>query len=365
MKGVKKCIGLLISSIIFLLSSSLSLDASAASLQWTSNWAIQDGSGWAGASAGSFVALSSGFQSTQLRYTNPNLLSISANKVVTFSSTFISLFDYSSSGINSPIQLSCPQFIGNVTTLNCEMSSSTDVSSGQHFIIYTWTYTGYMTGAWNNTTANFATFFKNNSNGAVRLYSTGLTINIGDSEHTPTVEAIRSFNTDVSSYIGSVVSANNRNAESIESVIQSFNSDFNTYRTNTFNQLNNINTNVTNIWEYLENKEDDEQQQKDDLEQQSSDTQDGSADSQQQATTTGTTLLSAFTAFVGALTNASPSNCNIDMDLGNLDLGVVNLCQLSLPAGFQALASIFLILFCVPLSIATARKVISLFRSFQ
>lgn len=111
------------------------------------------------------------------------------------------------------------------------------------------------------------------------------------------------------------------------------------------------------------NRKDDEDRQN--LESQSSNTDSASDSSASDAESTGTTLLSAFTAFVGALTNASPSNCNIDMDLGNLDLGVVNLCQLSLPAGFQALASIFLILFCVPLSIATARKVISLFRSFQ
>lgn len=104
---------------------------------------------------------------------------------------------------------------------------------------------------------------------------------------------------------------------------------------------------------------------RDNIESQQSDSQDGADDSQQEAESTGATLLSAFTAFVGALTNASPSNCNIDMDLGNLDLGRVNLCQLSPPAGFQAIASIFMILFCVPLSIATARKVISLFRSFQ
>lgn len=101
------------------------------------------------------------------------------------------------------------------------------------------------------------------------------------------------------------------------------------------------------------------------IESQQSDSQSGADDSQDAAESTGTTLLGAFTGFVGALTSASPSNCNIDMDLGNLDLGVVNLCQLSLPQPFPTIASIMLILFCVPLSIATARKVINLFRSFQ
>lgn len=113
-----------------------------------------------------------------------------------------------------------------------------------------------------------------------------------------------------------------------------------------------------------------EQNQKDDqdrsnMESQQSDSQQGADDSQSDAEQQGTTLLAAFTSFVNALTSATPSNCRLDMDLGNLDMGQVDLCQLSPPAGFSALASVFMILFCVPLSIATARKVISLFRSFQ
>lgn len=114
----------------------------------------------------------------------------------------------------------------------------------------------------------------------------------------------------------------------------------------------------------------DEQNQKDDQDrsnlegQQESSSQDAGT-SADMANQQGTTLLAAFTSFVNALTSATPSNCRLDMDLGNLDMGQVDLCQLSPPAGFSALASVFLILFCVPLSIATARKVISLFRSFQ
>ena len=114
----------------------------------------------------------------------------------------------------------------------------------------------------------------------------------------------------------------------------------------------------------------DEQNQKDDedrsnLESQSESTDSDSADSAEDATEAGTTLLGAFSAFVSALTSATPSDCELDMDLGNLDMGNVDLCELDPPSGFSALASVFLILFCVPLSIATARKVINLFRSFQ
>lgn len=101
------------------------------------------------------------------------------------------------------------------------------------------------------------------------------------------------------------------------------------------------------------------------LESQQESSSEDAGTSASEANQTGTTLLAAFTSFVNALTSATPSNCRINMDLGNLDMGQVDLCQLSPPAGFSALASVFMILFCVPLSIATARKVISLFRSFQ
>lgn len=86
-----------------------------------------------------------------------------------------------------------------------------------------------------------------------------------------------------------------------------------------------------------------------------------SSDASQQ----GQTLLAAFQSFVGALTSARPSNCVINMDMGNLDLGNVNVCSISPPPAFQIISSIVLIGFCVPLSVATAKKLISLFRSFQ
>lgn len=89
------------------------------------------------------------------------------------------------------------------------------------------------------------------------------------------------------------------------------------------------------------------------------------SDSSSDATSAGTTLLAGFSAFTSALTNASASDCKLKMDMGNLNLGDVDLCSLSIPAPLQALSSIILIAFCVPLSLATAKKLIGLFRSFQ
>lgn len=126
-----------------------------------------------------------------------------------------------------------------------------------------------------------------------------------------------------------------------------------------YNADSTIQQSVENALESQQKKE------REELEDTQSDAETSADDSSDDAESQGTTLLAAFSAFVTAITSASPSNCNLDMDLGNLDLGVVNFCQLSPPASFQAIASIFMILFFVPLSIATARKVINLFRSFQ
>lgn len=101
------------------------------------------------------------------------------------------------------------------------------------------------------------------------------------------------------------------------------------------------------------------------IESQSSEADSDSSSSSEQASQQGTTLLGAFTAFVSALTNASPSNCRLLLDIGRFEAGSVDLCSLDPPSGFSVIASIFLIIFCVPLSVATAKKVISLFRSFQ
>lgn len=90
-----------------------------------------------------------------------------------------------------------------------------------------------------------------------------------------------------------------------------------------------------------------------------------SDDSSTQASASGTTLLAGFTSFLGALTNASPSNCVIDGNIGDFRMGNIDLCQLDPPPAFQAISSIMVIGFTVPLSIALGRKMISLFRSFQ
>lgn len=132
-----------------------------------------------------------------------------------------------------------------------------------------------------------------------------------------------------------------------------------------FNMLDNSITQQGNATqEAIEAQTEQDQQDREDLSDQQSAADTSAADSGDDAEEAGTSLLSAVSSFVGVLTSASPSDCVIDMDLGNLDMGNVDLCQLSPPQPIPTIASIMLISFFVPLSWATATRMIGLFRSF-
>lgn len=107
------------------------------------------------------------------------------------------------------------------------------------------------------------------------------------------------------------------------------------------------------------------QEDEDNLNQAQEDADTAGSDSSAEADTQGQSLLQAFISFVGAITNASPSNCNINGNMGRMNLGTINLCAISPPPAFQVISSIVVIGFCVPLSMAAASKMVSLFRSFQ
>lgn len=123
---------------------------------------------------------------------------------------------------------------------------------------------------------------------------------------------------------------------------------------------------INDVKDSIDQQNQQDQHDRQDLQDTQSDADTSADGSSQQAEATGSTLLQAFTSFVGALTSANPSDCSIDFNImGYINGGRVNLCQLSLPPAFQAIGSLILIGFCVPLSIATGRKVIELFKSFQ
>lgn len=107
------------------------------------------------------------------------------------------------------------------------------------------------------------------------------------------------------------------------------------------------------------------QQQQEAGEQAQQDGNTAGSNSQSEAQQGGSTLMQGFSDFVGALTSSSASDCVLNGDIGDFKMGNMDLCQISPPPAFQAISSIMVIGFVVPLSIATIRKFIGMFRSFQ
>lgn len=380
MKGVKKCFGLLlVLFIIFGLSLSVFSEntSAASSFSWTSpgtNFMILDpsvGAFMPATSVGSYFAVNTGFTTNRIRWVGTPVFYPSTGDYITIAGNFATLFDYNASGINEPPEFTCPSFNidSMLTQVDCTMSVSHDVSGGQHLTVYNWVYTGqfsspYQSGGVNNLTAEL--FFKNNLSTIIRIYVSGLSINVGQSLEQVNINAIRSFNNDFTSLMSTLFNNISSQTSTLESAIQYFNRDYISYTQDLLELLGDLDVEaISQAQQKVDDQIEQEQQDRENMDSQQTDVSNAGDSSQADAESTGTTLLAAFTSFVGALTSASPSNCNIDMDLGNLDLGIVNLCQLSLPSGFSALATIFMILFCVPLSVATGRRVISLFRSFQ
>lgn len=89
----------------------------------------------------------------------------------------------------------------------------------------------------------------------------------------------------------------------------------------------------------------------------------GSSSSSAQSGTTG--LLNAITGAVNVISSASPTNCKINGNMGNLDIGQLDLCANPAPTFIQTIGSLILILMCVPLAISLFNRFIAIFRSFQ
>lgn len=128
---------------------------------------------------------------------------------------------------------------------------------------------------------------------------------------------------------------------------------------------NSGNTAINNVASEIEEMNERAEAEREEMEDNQDDLSDSAEDSAAEAESTGQTLLAAFTGFVNAIANADATNCTIPGNLGHFNMGNLNLCRDNPPALVQTIGSIFMILFFVPLSYATATKVISLFRSFQ
>lgn len=81
-------------------------------------------------------------------------------------------------------------------------------------------------------------------------------------------------------------------------------------------------------------------------------------------------LMSAFGQFLGVFTSATPSNCNVHVDLGNhfgvaTDFGNLNLCSLSVPVFVPIIGSIFLVVTVFGLTYHLLTRIFSLIREMR
>lgn len=291
-----------------------------------------------------------------IRNSSNSTFLISPNSILVYTITTDNL-EYMNSGHsdNQTSNLGCYQIgqNGTWTTWECIAINYSSIASGQ------W----YVSNWWRRAVDGYDIKF---------VYGSWVQLKSNSSDYISLLTDIRNNTSTNNSYLENIYSLIdayktqnnnnwNRQHQDILDLSDRINRNFNMLD----GSLDSISSEQQDTNDKLDREWEQEQDDRDNIEQQSSDVNDAAESSSEDATEAGTTLLAAFSAFVTAITNASPSNCNIDMDLGNLDLGVVNLCQLSLPPALSAIGSILLIAFCVPLSIATATKMIRLFRSFS
>lgn len=116
--------------------------------------------------------------------------------------------------------------------------------------------------------------------------------------------------------------------------------------------------------ENAQNSHDDDVQEK--YEDQAAENEQTANDESSAAQGSATSLLSVVGQFIGVLTSAQPTNCNLNGNLiPHLPLGQLNLCQNSPPAAITILGSLLLIAFVVPLAYHTVKRMLALIGSFQ
>ena len=106
-------------------------------------------------------------------------------------------------------------------------------------------------------------------------------------------------------------------------------------------------------------------EQKEAAEDAAADSQTSGSSSQNDATSATSSLISVITSGIGAITSASASNCVINADMGNFDMGSIDLCANPVPTFMQVIGSIIAALVVLPLVIVLFNRFIAIIGSFQ
>lgn len=135
-------------------------------------------------------------------------------------------------------------------------------------------------------------------------------------------------------------------------------SNINSGITNLNSKLNQTNNKIDSIQNSLNQAKTDTQNA-----QNQADSSGGTATSDSQTATTS--LLNTITGAVNAISSVSPTNCQLNGDMGHLNIGQMDLCNNPVPTFITVIGSLLLILAIVPLAIHLFNLFISITRSFQ
>lgn len=122
---------------------------------------------------------------------------------------------------------------------------------------------------------------------------------------------------------------------------------------------------IYNVMHYRYVGSQENKEQKEAAEDAAADSQTSGSSSQNDATSATSSLISVITSGIGAITSASASNCVINADMGNFDMGSIDLCANPVPTFMQVIGSIIAALVVLPLVIVLFNRFIAIIGSFQ
>lgn len=130
-------------------------------------------------------------------------------------------------------------------------------------------------------------------------------------------------------------------------------------------KLNTTNGKIDDVKNEIKKGNDKDDQDRQDLQNSQDDLGDTGQDASDDAENATQSLLSIIGQFVSAVTTASPSNCLINGNMGNFNIGQIDLCANPVPTFVQIIGSIIAVLVIIPLCIVMFNRFIGIVRSFQ
>lgn len=109
---------------------------------------------------------------------------------------------------------------------------------------------------------------------------------------------------------------------------------------------------VSQVVQELQEQKAQDQQDRQDLENQQSDTEDSGEEAGQQISNASGNLITIIGNFFNILQHPNTSDCTIDGDMGHMDLGQIDLCQLPVPPAIGVIATILMIGVIIPVVIS-------------